>query len=48
MILGILSIREPTFAAYAFNAYLVAASGTLVLVLYLPRKQSLSGILPIE
>jgi hypothetical protein len=48
MILGILSVREATFAAYAFNAYLVAASGTLVLVLYLPRRQSLSGTLPIE
>jgi hypothetical protein len=40
MILGIFSVREPTFAAYAFNAYLVAASGTLVLVLYLPRRRS--------
>ncbi len=40
MILGILSVREATFAAYAFNAYLVAASGTLVLVLYLPRRRT--------
>jgi hypothetical protein len=43
MILGILSVREPTFSAYAFNGYLVAASGTLVLILYLPRRRSLSG-----
>jgi hypothetical protein len=46
MILGILSVREATFAAYAFNAYLVAASGILVLVLYLPRGRSLAGTLP--
>jgi hypothetical protein len=38
MILGIFSVEEPTFAAYAFNAYLVAVSGTLVLVLYWPRR----------
>jgi hypothetical protein len=40
MITGILSVREATFAAYAFNAYLVAASGTLVLILYWPRSRS--------
>jgi len=40
MILGILSIQEATFAAYAFNAYLVATSGALVLVLYWPRKRA--------
>ena len=39
MVLGILSVEEPTFAAYAFNAYLVAASGALVLVLYWPRRR---------
>src|ERR1700691_3366972 len=33
MILGIFSIREPTFAAYGFNAYLVVMSGALVLIL---------------
>jgi hypothetical protein len=43
MILGILSVREATFSAYAFNGYLVAASGALVLILYLPRRRSLSG-----
>jgi hypothetical protein len=40
MILGILSVREVTFAAYAFNAYLVAACGTFVLILYLPRRRT--------
>jgi hypothetical protein len=40
MILGILSVREATFAAYAFNAYLVAACGTFVLILYLPRRRT--------
>jgi hypothetical protein len=43
MILGILSVQEATFAAYAFNAYLAAASGVLVLVLYLPRRRTLAG-----
>ncbi len=43
MILGILSIREPTFAAYAFNTYLVAASTALVLVLYWPRRRPLAA-----
>jgi len=33
MILGILSVREATFSAYAFNAYLLVASGALVLIL---------------
>ena len=45
MILGILSVQEATFAAYAFNAYLVVASGILVLVLYLPRRRSLPDAL---
>jgi hypothetical protein len=43
MILGILSVKETTFAAYAFNAYLVAASGVLVLVLYLPRRHGVAA-----
>jgi hypothetical protein len=38
MILGILSVQEATFSAYAFNIYLVAASGALVLILYWPRR----------
>jgi hypothetical protein len=37
MILGIFSVTEATFAGYAFNAYLVAASAALVLILYFPR-----------
>jgi hypothetical protein len=41
--LGIFSVDASTFAAYAFNAYLVAASGTLVLILYWPRRRSLTG-----
>jgi hypothetical protein len=45
MVLGILSVQEATFAAYAFNAYLVAASTTLVLVLYLPRRRTPTGAL---
>lgn len=45
MVVGILSVREATFSAYAFNAYLVAASGTLVLILYLPRRRPLTGAL---
>ncbi|MDE2065130.1 MAG: hypothetical protein KGJ00_22225 [Bradyrhizobium sp.] len=40
MIAGILSIREATFSAYAFNVYLLIASGALVLILYLPRASS--------
>lgn len=46
MVVGILSVREATFSAYAFNAYLVAASATLVLILYLPRRRSVAGALP--
>ena len=46
MVLGIFSVREATFAAYAFNTYLVAASGVLVLILYLPYRRSLTGPLP--
>jgi len=42
MILGILSVREATFSAYAFNAYLLVASGALVLILYLPRRRYLA------
>jgi hypothetical protein len=38
MVLGIFAVEEATFAAYAFNAYLVAGSGTLVAILYWPRK----------
>jgi len=45
MILGILSVREATFSAYAFNAYLLVASGALVLILYLPRRRSLAETL---
>ncbi len=45
MVVGILSVREATFSACAFNAYLVAASGTLVLILYLPRRRPLTGVL---
>jgi hypothetical protein len=48
MILGILSVQEATFSAYAFNAYLVAVSGALVLILYLPRKHALTGTLSTE
>ena len=48
MILGILSVREATFAAYAFNIYLVAASGTLTLILYLPRRRAFAERLPAE
>lgn len=48
MVLGIFSVQEATFSAYAFNAYLVAASGTLVLILYWPRKRSLAATLPAE
>jgi hypothetical protein len=48
MVLGIFSVQEATFAAYAFNAYLVLASSTLVLILYLPRKRPLDGALSAE
>jgi hypothetical protein len=37
MVLGILSVEETTFAAYAFNAYLAAGVGAFVLILYWPR-----------
>ena len=43
MILGILSVQQPTFAAYAFNAYLVAASTALVLVCYWPRRRGVTA-----
>ena len=42
MVLGILSVQEATFSAYAFNAYLVVVSLALVLILYLPRRRSLA------
>jgi len=42
MVLGILSVQEATFSAYAFNAYLVVVSGALVLILYVPRRRSLA------
>jgi hypothetical protein len=43
MILGVLSVQETTFAAYAFNAYLVAGVGTFVLILYLPRRRGVTA-----
>ena len=43
MVIGIFSIEEPTFAAYAFNAYLVAVSGALVLILYWPRRGGIAA-----
>src|SRR5271154_3715511 len=39
MILGIFSVEQPTFAAYAFNAYLVAMSSALAAVCYWPRRR---------
>lgn len=42
MILGMLSVREATFSAYAFNTYLLLVSGALVLILYLPRRRALA------
>ncbi len=48
MILGILSVREATFAGYAFNAYLLLASGVLVVILYLPRRRAITGPLSAE
>jgi hypothetical protein len=48
MMLGIFSVQEATFAAYAFNAYLVLASSTLVLILYWPRKHPLAETHPAE
>jgi len=41
--LGIFSVEETTFAAYAFNAYLVAVVGALVLILYLPRRRGVAA-----
>jgi hypothetical protein len=43
MMLGMFSIQQASFAAYAFNAYLVAMSSALVLVLYWPRRPALAG-----
>jgi hypothetical protein len=43
MLIGIFSVRQPTFAAYAFNGYLVAASSALVLILYWPRRRPLAA-----
>jgi hypothetical protein len=40
MILGMLSVREATFSAYAFNSYLLFASTALLLILYWPRASS--------
>jgi hypothetical protein len=48
MILGILSVNEATFSAYAFNAYLLFASTTLVLILYWPRRRPLSDTVSAE
>ena len=48
MVIGIFSVQAPTFAAYAFNAYLVLASSTLVLILYWPRKRPLADAHPAE
>jgi hypothetical protein len=48
MVLGIFSVEAPTFAAYAFNAYLVLASSTLVLILYWPRRRALAETHPAE
>jgi hypothetical protein len=43
MVVGIFSVRQPTFAAYAFNAYLVTASSALVLIMYWPRRRPLAA-----
>ncbi|WP_298260981.1 hypothetical protein [Bradyrhizobium sp.] len=40
MILGLLSVQEATFSAYAFNVYLLIVSGALVTILYWPRASS--------
>ena len=48
MALGIFSVEAPTFSAYAFNAYLVAGTGTLVAILYWPRKRPIAETLPAE
>jgi hypothetical protein len=42
MVVGLLSVRQATFSAYAFNTYLVLGSGTLALILYWPRRRPLS------
>ena len=36
--LGLFSVQEATFSAYAFNAYLVVGTATLLAILYWPRK----------
>lgn len=43
MVLGIFSVQQATFAGYGFNAYLVAVSAALVLILYLPRRRGVSA-----
>jgi hypothetical protein len=48
MILGILSVKETTFAGYAFNAYLLFASTTLVVILYWPRRRPLTDTVSAE
>ena len=48
MVLGIFSVQEKTFSAYAFNAYLVLASTTLVAILYWPRKRPLAAPISAE
>ncbi len=48
MILGILSVQEATFSAYAFNTYLLIASGALVVILFLPRRRPLADPLSAE
>jgi hypothetical protein len=48
MILGILSVREATFSAYAFNVYLLVVSGALVVILYLPRRRAITDPLSVE
>ena len=42
MVLGMLSVQEATFAGYAFNLYLLLASGVLVVILYLPRRRAIT------
>lgn len=48
MISGLLSVQEATFSAYAFNVYLLAMTGALVLILYWPRRRPIAGTLPAE
>ncbi len=38
VVLGLFSVQEATFSAYAFNAYLVVGTATLLAILYWPRK----------